>query len=834
MPRTILIVEDSPTQAARIRFLLEDQGYRVEQAANGSEGLGKAQSIRPDLIISDVLMPEMDGFALCQALKSDPTTRTIPFVLLTGQRTPSDIIRGLERGADNFITKPFESQYLLDRVERIFENLVHREKGGAEMQVSVHFGGREVVVNADKQQMIELLFSTSEELSQSNEQLEAARVQLEHQARDLERTMDERTRELRQAEEKYRTLVEQMPAVVYIAAHENVGQTLYISPQIEAVLGFTPAEWMAGAGLWGQKTHPDDRQRIDELFARLRATGAPVSAEYRLLARDGRHVWVRDEARVVQFTGGSPLIVQGVLLDITDRKKVEEALREGEAGFRLLFASNPHPMWVFDQVTLRFLEVNDAALAHYGYSREEFLAMRITDIRPPEDVPALTETLQGGMEAHSRLRLRPWRHRLKDGRVIQVEIATHELDFERRPGVLVVAHDVTARQILEAQLLQAQKMEAIGQLAGGVAHDFNNLLGVITGYSELAQRQIGAAHPARARLDQVIKAAERAAGLTRQLLAFSRKQVMRLKVFDLNAVVADTQKMLGRLIGEDIDVVVHAEPGLGSVRADPGQIEQVLLNLAVNARDAMPKGGTLTLETGNVDLDQAYADAHPPAQAGPYVMLSVSDSGSGMDKATQLRIFEPFFTTKPEGRGTGLGLATVYGIVKQSGGYVWVYSEPGRGTTFKVYLPRVDEPAEAVHPALAVSETPRGGETILLVEDTESLREVIQETLEESGYTVLLASHGEEAVAIARERKGPIDLLLTDVVMPKLGGAELAKRLVVLRPEMRVLYMSGYTSHAISQQGIVGQEVALLQKPFTGDTLARAVREALSRPPPRG
>jgi len=357
---------------------------------------------------------------------------------------------------------------------------------------------------------------------------------------------------------------------------------------------------------------------------------------------------------------------------------------------------------------------------------------------------------------------------------------------------------------------------------------------VIMGYGEIAQRQLGPDHPVRSRVDQMLKAAERAAGLTRQLLAFSRKQIMQPRLLDLNATIADTHKMLGRLIGEDIDVVVHAAPGLGTVKADPGQIEQILLNLAVNARDAMPKGGSLTFETANVDLDRGYAAAHPTAEPGRYVMLAISDTGMGMDAETQQRIFEPFFTTKPEGQGTGLGLATVYGIVKQSGGHIWVYSEPGRGTTFKVYLPRVDEPTRTARPGGTPAEAPGGLETILLVEDTQTLREVIRETLEESGYTVLLASNGEEALALARQREGPIDLLLTDVVMPKLGGGDLARLLLALRPGIRVLYMSGYTNGAISQHSVLGEGVMLLEKPFTGDKLARAVREALDGPALRG
>jgi two-component system cell cycle sensor histidine kinase/response regulator CckA len=831
MPRRILVVEDSPTQAGRARLLLEDQGYRVELASNGREGLEKAQSLIPDLIISDVLMPEMDGFALCQAIKSAPGTKRIPFVLLTGQRTPMDIIRGLERGADNFITKPFEDSYLLDRVQRIFENLAHREKGGPEMEVSVRFGGREVVVNADKQQMIELLFSTSEELSESNKQLEAARVQLEEQARSLERTVEERTRELGQAEEKYRTLVEQMPAVVYAATHELVGDAFYISPQIEALLGYTPAEWTAGPGLWAERTHPEDRENIDALFGRLRANHVPVSAEYRLFARDGRQVWVRDEARVVRVSEGSPLFVQGVLLDITDRKRFEEALQESETSFRLLFASNPHPMWVFDRQTLRFLEVNDAALAHYGYSHEEFLAMRLTDIHPSEDMGVLTESLHQPVEADSDRRLRPWRHRLKDGRVIQVEVATHA--FEGRPDVLVVAHDVTERQFLQAQLLQSQKMEAIGQLAAGVAHDFNNLLGVITGYGELLLKDVAPGQAGRSRVEQILKAADRAAALTRQLLAFGRKQILQPEVLDLNAVLSDVENMLRRLIGEQIEVFTSFADDLGHVRADAGQMEQVILNLAVNARDAMPGGGKIIIETANVELDETYTRTHADARPGPHVMLGISDTGTGIDPSILGQIFEPFFTTTEEGKGTGLGLSTVYGIVKQSGGHIGVYTEPGRGTTFKVYLPRID--AMGGRPERVTQPTPSdwsGTETILIVEDEESLRQMMREVLTSSGYSVIEATGAEEALVSLGSHPGPVHLLLTDVIMPRMNGKQLAATIHERFPATRVLYISGYTSEAIGHHEILEAPAHFLQKPFTVEALLQGVRDALDTPRP--
>ena len=389
--------------------------------------------------------------------------------------------------------------------------------------------------------------------------------------------------------------------------------------------------------------------------------------------------------------------------------------------------------------------------------------------------------------------------------------------------------DASARRHAETALFQSQKVEAIGQLAGGVAHDFNNILAVITGYCEMAQRQIDATHPARPRLDQILKAANRAAALTRQLLAFSRKQVLQPRPLDLNVIVADAHKMLGRLIGENISVVLKPAAGLGTVNADPGQIEQIVVNLAVNARDAMPKGGTLTFETRNVELDADYAMKHPATIPGRYVMLAVSDTGVGMTPDVQAKAFDPFFTTKAEGQGTGLGLATVYGIVKQSGGNVWVYSEQGYATTLRIYLPRVDRPNLNAASPQALSEPPRGTETILLAEDTESLREVIQEALQERGYKVLPAADGREALAVARAFSGPIDLLLTDVVMPKMGGADLVAALAELRPGLRVVYMSGYTDGALSQQGVLGEGITLVEKPFSSDTLARVLREVLDR-----
>ena len=395
-------------------------------------------------------------------------------------------------------------------------------------------------------------------------------------------------------------------------------------------------------------------------------------------------------------------------------------------------------------------------------------------------------------------------------------------ELERR-----VEERTAERKHLEEQLLQSQKLEAVGQLAGGIAHDFNNLLTTIMGYSQLALRRLSPNDPLRPNLEEIKKASDRAASLTRQLLAFSRKQVLQPKVFDLNSVIADLERMLRRMIAEDIEIRTMLQREVGNVKADPSQIEQVIINLAVNARDAMPFGGQLTIETADVYLDETYAQQHLTVVPGAYVMLAVSDTGIGMDAETQLHIFEPFFTTKEVGKGTGLGLSTVYGIVRQSGGNIWVYSEPGKGTTVKVYLPRVDEGAEEYKRSVPLSDLAQGTETILLVEDDEMVRQLAREVLETSGYQVLEAASGSAARLICEQTKEAIQLLLTDVVMPKTSGREVVNRLLPLHPEMRVLFMSGYAQNAIVHHGVLDEGIDFIEKPFSPQALALKVREVL-------
>ncbi|MGE0456117.1 MAG: PAS domain S-box protein [Vicinamibacteria bacterium] len=599
------------------------------------------------------------------------------------------------------------------------------------------------------------------------------------------------------------------------------GRLIYANETAASRLGYARDE-LLGSEIWRIAVGPSP-EAWPGMWEAARQAGS-LRTEGASRRKDGSSF--PSEVVVTHVAFGETELQCAVVRDIAERRRAEAAILEEKEFSEALLDSLPGIFGLFDQAG-RLLRWNRAFEAASGYSAQELAAMGPADFFGGADRAKVEDGFRDVFEtgsASAELALRA-----KDGRQIPHYFVGVRVAMRGAACCIVTAIDVTASKALEDQLRQSQKIEAIGQLAGGVAHDFNNILGVITGYGELAQRQLAAGHPARARVDEIVKAAARAADLTHQLLAFSRRQIMQPRALDLNGLIAGSQAMLGRLLGEHLELVVRLGSELGTVMADPGQIEQVVLNLALNARDAMPKGGSLTLETSNVELDEAYAAAHAPAVRGRYVMLAVSDTGIGMDPETQQRIFEPFFTTKPEGQGTGLGLATVYGIVKQSGGFIWVYSEPGRGTTFKVYLPRLDQPAQHAAAAGPTGEAPRGVETILLVEDTETLREVIREILEERGYTLLLALDGEEALALARAHDGPIDLLLTDVVMPKLGGRDLALRLSETRPAMRVLYMSGYTDGAISQHGILGEGLALLEKPFSADRLARAVREALDR-----
>ena len=509
----------------------------------------------------------------------------------------------------------------------------------------------------------------------------------------------------------------------------------------------------------------------------------------------------------------------------TRHERAERALREANEHLAAVIQSSPLAIYTLDPRST-VLTWNRAAEALYGWRADEVIG------RP-------LPTIGHDVEDHGRLRDRVLRgeslrgvevtRRRKDGTSVNISLSVAPLHDAagRVTGMLSLAADVTEMRQLEVQYRQAQKMEAVGRLAGGIAHDFNNLLTAIIGTTALVLEDLGLESRARLDIQEIEKAAKRAAGLTRQLLIFSRQQVLEPRALDLNALVGNLEKMLHRLIGEDIELRTKQATALGAVRADPGQLEQAIVNLVVNARDAMPQGGRLTIETADVELDRGYVAGHVPTQPGPYVLLAISDTGVGMDGATKARLFEPFFTTKEPGRGTGLGLATVYGIVKQSGGYIWTYSELGHGTTFKIYLPRVAETPEAPESTTSPPTPVRGSETLLVVEDQEEVRKLTKRVLEARGYTVLAARNGAEALEIVAQHPSKIHLMITDVVMPGMNGRELAQHARARRSYLKVLYVSGYTGEAVLQHRLLEPGVAFLQKPFTPDVLARKTREVL-------
>jgi PAS domain S-box-containing protein len=609
-----------------------------------------------------------------------------------------------------------------------------------------------------------------------------------------------------------------------IAVFDEEGRLRYASAAARG-LGYEPDELLGRLGF--AYVHPDDEARVRRAHANAVAgRTAGVLEVFRFRHKDGS--WRTLEA-VLSDLRDTPA-VRGIVVncrDITERKAAEEALRQSEAEHRGLIERLPLGIYRTTREG-RLLTANAAFARMLGYEGPE--ALQCVDAREtyanPEDRTRLLEALAQRDDVATEAQLKR-----KDGTPVVVRLNVHAVRGSRGEIECIegLAEDVTEQRNLEAQFRQAQRLEAVGRLAGGVAHDFNNILTAITGYSELLLGELAADDPTRADIEEIRAAAQRAAALTRQLLAFSRKQVLEVKVLDLNAVVRTLDRMLQRLIGEDVRLELALSEELGAVRADPAQMEQVIMNLAVNARDAMPTGGRLTIETGDVVLDRAYARTHRGAEPGRYVMLALSDTGIGMDEETQAHLFEPFYTTKEQGKGTGLGLATVYGIVKQSGGYVWVYSELGRGTTFKVYLPRVDEPPDAVVRRSTLPAA-RGDETVLLAEDDAPVREALAQALEQKGYRLLRASDGQMALDLARGHPARIALLVTDLVMPGMTGRELALALLAERPDVRVIYMSGYADEAVVRHRVLERGLNYLQKPFAVEDLARKAREVLDAP----
>ncbi|MFS8084368.1 MAG: ATP-binding protein, partial [Acidobacteriota bacterium] len=674
-------------------------------------------------------------------------------------------------------------------------------------------------------------------------------------------------------------------------------RTTYWNPAAERIFGFTKEEILGTYG-HNLLVPLESHRYVEEVFKRIAAGESLSSSVSENLTKDGRRITCEWHTAPLRRADGTLLGIMSMAQDITERKRAEQSLQEanqrafrdyeqlveriatlgqtlGNAReltsiFRALcefaVASAPCDGLV---ISLYEPEKKTRRIVYCWTDQTEFDAQDVMDI-PVKDGMAGRSITSGLVvienDFQQELRTRnpkPIQVGELDGDQVPraalsapmtimgrtvgcVEIQSYQAGAYQqehatamRMAANLAANAVENVTLMEReqakgeQLRQSQKMEAIGHLAGGVAHDFNNLLTAITGYSDLALRRVDLSEPLRKNIEHIRKAGLRAAALTSQLLAFSRKQVMQARIIDLNVIVTDMDNLLCRLIGEDIDLVTLLKPELGQVKADPGQIEQVILNLVVNARDAMPRGGKITIETNQIYIDKTYAGTHVAMNPGHYIKLSVSDTGVGMDAETQKLIFDPFFTTKEVGRGTGLGLSTVYGIVKQSGGNIWVYSEPNHGTTFKIYLPRVDRVSKKDEPG-EVALAPRGRETVLIVEDEEMVRNLAHEILIDHGYNVMLASNGVEGLRVSKAFDGSIDLMITDVVMPEMSGRELAENIALLRPETKVLYMSGYTDDAIVRHGVLEESKSFIQKPFLPDLLLRKMREVLDQLAPAG
>ena len=628
--------------------------------------------------------------------------------------------------------------------------------------------------------------------------------------------------ELRQSNERYVRMIQSSPDAITLRTlperrylEVNEGFCRMTGYTAEEVIGKTSAE----LNVWAD---PDQRGATLQKVLR---EGEVHEEEFRFRTKSGEIRF--GQLAAVRVAVGNQQCMLSVSRDITEKRRAEEELRRSEGNFRSLVHDAPFGIL---QVTLEgcILQANPALVNMLGYESEE----EVCKLNIERDVYHDPKQRQRLIEEHSQKKdfhsvEVQWRR--KDGKIITTLLNGRRVGAsDHAPAYYeVFAEDITQRRILERQLFQSQKMEAIGRLAGGIAHDFNNLLGVVLGHTEILEESAGRDRRLQRSVEAIQSATQRAAALTKQLLAFSRKQMVEPRVLDLNVAVREIEKLLRRVIGEDIQLIIRVQPGASTILIDPGQIDQILMNLVVNARDAMPNGGKLILETSSVTLDDSYVGQHLGAAAGPFVLLSISDTGCGMDQETLSHIFEPFFTTKEKGKGTGLGLSTVYGIVKQCGGYVMAYSESGRGSTFKVYLPYASGIPEAPRAPGRRAELPGGNETILLVEDETALRELTRGLLETAGYTVLEAANVEDAIRLAETAHRKIDLLLTDVVMPGMDGHELSRRLTSTCPSLKVLYMSGYTDDVIVHRGVLNRGASLLQKPFGRAGLLEKVRQVL-------
>ena len=766
-PLRVLVVEDSQPDAELMLSELRRAAYEPDWVRVEAESEYLAQLDHDwDIILSDYSLPQFSGPRAVELLKHRGLD--IPIIIVSGTIGADKAVAAVTAGATDYVLKQ-----QLDRLGP-------------------------VVLRA---------------LTQAEERRKQRRAE----------------EALRESEAQYRGLFEN--AIMGISQASPDGRLINVNQAYAEMYGYSnPAAMMADAPDVNHRyADPSDR---NEVLRILGESGVMQPKELTVARRDGSRFEVLVAARAIRDSSGTLLFYQAEHVDINERKRAETALRDSEERFRSLYECSRDAIMIIEPPSWKFSAGNPATVAMFGAKSEADLVSHTpADLSPDRqpDMRASAEKAQDmvGIALREGSHQFEWTHRRLGGEEFATDVLLTRVDLGDKVILQATVRDITERRMLEAQYRQAQKMECVGQLASGIAHDFNNLLSVIIGMSELVLSAVGEDDPMHADVEEIQHAGERAAALTRQLLTFSRQQILETQVLNVNTVVTGMESLLRRLLGEDVTLVVRLAPDTGRINADPGQIEQVVSNLAVNARDAMPQGGQLTIETQKVTIDHTHVRqrgvAVPP---GSYVQLIVTDSGDGMDEATRQHIYEPFFTTKGPGQGTGLGLSTVYGIVTQSHGFIWFDSEVGKGTSFKILLPQVTEAADTVKPGPTVALT-TGTETILLAEDNAGLRKVTTRVLEPAGYTVLAAATAEEALVLLERHQGPVHLLITDVVMPGMNGRHLAEHLALTRPNLKVLYMSGYTSDTIVRHGVLEAEVPFLHKPITGAALLMKVRGVL-------
>ncbi len=885
-PLRILIVEDSANDALLLERELRRSGLNVTclRVETPEEMKAALETNSWDVVISDFALPRFDAPAALHVLNE--TGLDLPFIIVSGTVGEEVAVEAMKAGAHDYILKGNLTR-LVPALLREIEQAAHRgarRQLEAEREKLLHAveNSPASVVITDANGSIEYVnpkftrvtgYSSDEVLGRNPKILKSGELppeiyqdlwqtitagrewrgefhnrkkngELFWESASISPVFDERKRitnfigvkediterkqaeeTLRESEKRYRSLFESMfhgyahCEMVFENGEPQDFVYLDVNRAFEELTGLRNV-----VGRRVTEVIPGIRESAPELlsmYGRVAKTGDPERFEVYL---DGLGNWFSISAYSPQKGH-----FVAVFDNITERKRAEEALVRRERHFRSLIENAQDIITIIDMESIIRFQ-SPAATQILGRPPEEFVGRSAFEFVHPDDAPVVRDAIGRAVARPESAQTSQFRFRHANGSWRTMEGIGKVLPGEGPAQIVVNSRDVTEGRALEDQLRQSQKMEAVGRLAGGIAHDFNNLLTAIMGYAELAAGRLKPEDPTRSELSEIDKASRRAAELTGQLLAFSRKQVLQPRVVSLNQVVSDMDKMLRRVIGEDVDLVTSLKEPLGSVKADTGQLGQVLLNLAINSRDAMPNGGKLTIETSDVELDETYSAFHFDVPPGRYLLLAVSDTGTGMDAKTLSHIFEPFFTTKGVGKGTGLGLSTVYGVVKQSGGHVTVYSEPGVGTTVKVYLPRVEDAQKDAAPSTGRAHQAGGTETVLVVEDEEAVRRLVCRSLEARGYETLPAASANEALLALEKHPGEIHLMLTDVVMPILSGRELAERLAALRPRMKVLFMSGYTDDAIVHHGVLEAGTPFIQKPFTPHTLAAKVREVLDAP----